>query len=334
MTLNNIEFPRDESTKSLHDYLSNKNYRNLIPLALILMFAIVFHFIYLIVDALIDKDKHNRLAKESYERYEAYKKSKRPVLSKEEEENIELDIEKTKKKNKEFCGHVDFAIWSNRNLQISFLHSFICTVWLIHIIYFSNDMFKDLLSYVSWDVYLFLCFSCGYFLYDFYDIYASGYLRIEWVVCVHHWIVLLSFAYHLMNILNLGYTALALVMEFNSVFLHGRKLLKFYGFKSNSLIVKLNTVLNVVTFTLFRFGVLIFIAYGMLVDYNRVSKTYLAVIIVFTIMMSIINIVLYKRILEKDVLAKFLTNKKNARKCSTEVVSDDHTGNYDLLKTK
>jgi hypothetical protein len=306
-TASNIDF-KDESTASLPDYLNSKSYRNLIPLSLILMFSIVFYFIYLIVDLVVDKHKQYKLASEAYYRYQAYKKAKSNRQHEKEEEIS--DVEEVKRRNLEAQRNIEFGVWSNRNLQISFIHSVICSIWLIRIImYGDQSMYDDLFSYISWDTYVFLTFSCGYFLYDFYDIYANGYFRKEWVVCLHHWIVLLSFAYHLMTLMNLGYTTLSLVMEFNSVFLHGRKLLKFYGYKNDSLIVKLNTVMNVLTFTIFRFGVLIAIYLGCFKDGHRVSFAYLATLVSFTIMMSVINIILYKRILEKDVFSRFKSRK-------------------------
>ena len=158
-----------------------------------------------------------------------------------------------------------FTEWSMRNLQISFIHSVLSSLWLIRIVIVRFEpLFADLIFYVSWDTYLLVAFSAGYFLYDFYDIYANGYVRREWVVCVHHVIVLISFSYHLCALQSIGYTCLALAMEFNSVFLHARKLLSFYMFGKRSLPYLVNCACNVLTFSAFRFGVLGVIYYGTL----------------------------------------------------------------------
>ena len=107
----------------------------------------------------------------------------------------------------------------------------------------------------------------------------------------------------MMNLLSIGYTVVALIMEFNSVFLHARKLLKFYQFDPKSLIVRLNSFLNVFTFVLFRFGVLGIIYYGIIFDGHRVTINYLIMLCSCVFAMTIINIVLFKRILIKDCLS-------------------------------
>lgn len=105
-----------------------------------------------------------------------------------------------------------------------------------------------------------------------------------------------------MNLLNVGYSVMALLMEFNSVFLHSRKLLKFYQFKSDSTIVRLNSVFNFLTFVTFRFGVLIAIIHGMITQGHRVTFNYLILLGSCTFIMIIINLLLFKRLYKKDWL--------------------------------
>ena len=317
MQPSSMALPRDETTKSLHDYFTNNYYKHLITLSLILMFAIVFYLIYLIIDSLIDKSYHQFISVQAYERYEARKLQslKRKSLkddaqSRPEEEPDDGDAEtRAKRKALERSRKIEFTSWSHRNLHVSFIHSVLCSVWLVRIVACrSSDLFGDLLGFVSWDTYLLLAFSCGYFLYDFYDIYANGYLKIEWVVCVHHAIVLLTFGYHMINLVNIGYTVVALFMEFNSVFLHARKLLRFYGFKRESALVRVNNILNLLTFVVFRFGVLGIICAGIYVDGKRVTLRYLIMLSTCSFLMGIINVVLFKRILAKD----WLTSRKKS----------------------
>jgi hypothetical protein len=322
MQNSNLAQPRDEPTKSLHDYLSNNYYKHLLALSLILMFAIVFYLIYLIIDSLIDKSYHYKLSLDAFERYERSRlnkppkkkknkkekpiKNEKPAVETIEESLEDREIRQKKEANDLRNKKIEYTVWTNRNLQISFIHSFLCSVWLIRIVWFRNtEMFNDLLTYVSWDTYFVLAFSCGYFLYDFYDIYANGFFQREWVVCLHHWIVLISFSYHMMNLLNIGYTIVALMMEFNSVFLHSRKLLKFYQFDRRSAIFQINSVLNITTFLLFRFGVLAVIYQGIYVDCHRVTTNYLIMLCSCVFAMTIINIVLFKRILIKGNTNKY-----------------------------
>lgn len=323
----NLEARVDESIAgqkviSLHDYLSNNNYRNLLVFSLIFMFSILFYLIYLIVDSLIDKSKHYKLSIQCYEKYELARQSKlstqksKVPSEQEEDEDAKLKLKETNRK-------IDFTVWSYRNLQISFIHSVLCSLWLIRILVCRNsELFSDLLINITWDTYLLLAFSCGYFLYDFYDIYVNGYFKKEWVVCLHHWIVLVSFTYHMINLISVGYTVIALLMEFNSVFLHARKLLKFYGYKSNSLVCRLNCFFNISTFVVFRFGVLCTIFYSIRIDGHRVTKKYLTMLLTCTILMAIINIVLFKRLVQKDLLSK--KQQQQQQTLTKTLLEDNH----------
>ncbi|RNA35594.1 TLC domain-containing 2-like [Brachionus plicatilis] len=284
-------------SSSVHDYLNQLSYRNLIVICLILMFSIVFYLISLIVDSVVDKQKHYELSVKSFERYE-----QAVLRRRRQEDDAVFKIREESEEMEARNGKLAFTIWTNRNLQVSFVHSVLCSLWLLYILIARHsELFADLLYAVTWDAYLVLAFSCGYFLYDFYDICANGYLKREWVVCVHHWIVLLSFGYHMINLISIGYTVVALLMEFNSVFLHARKLLKFYAFKRNSCIVYANCVANILSFVVFRFGILGLIMYSFKVDGHRVSLQYLCMLIAFVLIMTVINVILFKRIIQKDV---------------------------------
>jgi hypothetical protein len=316
---------RDEPTRSLHEYLNTNLHKNIIALTAVVMFAIVFYLIYLLVEFFSDKEKHYKLALQSFERYEARKRAQlernRQLMIEKKNRNLDeedLQTEKTpsflddqKLRNKK----LNYTIWTNRNLQISFIHSVLCSIWLILILIFrSCDMFADLVQYISWDTYLVVAFSSGYFLYDFYDILANGYLKSEWVVCLHHWIVIVSFSYHMINLFNISYTVVALFMEFNSVFLHARKLLKFYQFTlSHPKLVLVNNILNLVSFVLFRFGILIFIMISMKYDGPRVPGVYLILLMIGTFAMTVINVILFKRILVRDWLS-MCKMKRNQQK--------------------
>lgn len=300
MQSTNMPNLRDETTKTLHDYFNNNYNKNIIALSLILMFTFAFYLIYLLVDSLIDKDYHQFMSRKAYERYETSKKAKiTPTTS------ITTNTSDLTKSNETAIHKIKFISWSHRNLHISLIHSACCSLWLACIFKDGyNHVFNDLLGFISWDTYLLVGFSSGYFLYDFYDVYANGHLKKEWVICVHHVIVLLTFGYHMTNLINIGYNVMALLMEINSVFLHSRKLLRFYDFNDSSLVVRLNSFLNIASFVMFRFGGLATICWGILNDGPRLTMNYYILLVVSTVLMIVINFILFKRILVKDWLVK------------------------------
>ena len=271
MQASNVEAPQLESISTLKDYLNSNNNNGLVAFLLTIMFKLVFHLIYLIIESFSSKQLQISLANKLYDAREAKRTRKVAAL---DTGSGDDDKEKMAKRKNE----IQKIIWTTKNLQISLAHSFLCSVWLVRITLYRSEMFKDLVTYVSWDTYLLITFSCGYFLYDFYDIYANGHLKEQWVVCLHHWIVLISFGYHLIYLVNIGYTVLALYMEFNSVFLHARKLMRFYDFASSSPFVLVDKILNLLTFTVFRFGVLAMIVWGIFKDGHRVTVNYLTML--------------------------------------------------------
>lgn len=100
-------------------------------------------------------------------------------------------------------------------------------------------------------------------------------------------------------------------MEFNSVFLHARKLLSFYMFEKRSATYLFNLVCNILTFLFFRFGVLGVIYYGVCKDGHRVHWTYLVVLVTLVTIMAIINLFLFKRVIERDFIPLICSKKKN-----------------------
>lgn len=329
------EHALNKTTPILHEYFLNPYYKHFIAFSFMFIFAIVFNIIYLIIDALVDKNKHYKLALKMYDSYEAGRRRRmqqnNPTTKEEMQEmkeNCEIDEKKLQEQNRK----IEFSVWSYRNLQISFIHSVLCSIWVIVVVanHF-NEFFSDLLTFTSWDTYLLITFSCGYFLYDFYDIYSNGHFKIEWVVCVHHVIVLVSFSYNLTQMISLGYTTLALFMEFNSVFLHARKLLKFYGYKNNDIITKINKFLNMFTFTIFRILLLVIIYYCLFLDGHRVQIPYFVMLTTCIVLMTIINVVLFKRLLVKDVLTCNKKKKKSQMITEIDSNSEAEAAHFKLL---
>ena len=86
----------------LHEYFRNSYYKNFIALSLILFFSIVFNLIYLIIDSLLDKQKHYNHAVKLAKSYQAAKqrrenqKNQLNQVEKDPEQNYELDKVNTK----------------------------------------------------------------------------------------------------------------------------------------------------------------------------------------------------------------------------------------------
>jgi len=112
------------------------------------------------------------------------------------------------------------------------------------------------------------------------------------------------FIIHLASCRYIAYSAIALFAEINSVFLHLRKLLQMAGVAFTRLLYRANAVANLFTFVGCRFVCLIWIAYGVIFWRSRVSVAYLFAISSATVIMYVINVVLFWRLLCSDVLGR------------------------------
>lgn len=116
---------------------------------------------------------------------------------------------------------------------------------------------------------------------------------------------------------NINFTYFTLL-----VFLHARKLLKFYGYKNEDFITRVNKMLNMLTFVFFRFGVIIFIYVSMFLDRYRVSIPYILFLLVCVFLMNIINVVLFKRLMITDYIRPRM-KRKQPNSVKTEVEQQD-----------
>jgi hypothetical protein len=206
-------------------------------------------------------------------------------------------------------------IWDLKNLQISFIHSTLSSLLLTYTFTKQSQMFDDMLLYVCDESYMTISFSLGYFLYDFLDMYFNKKIVSLWQITLHHIVTLSTIGYNYINLYALGYSLLALSMEYNSVFLHARVILKSYGLNNTGLggAVRL---LNMSTFIVVRFGLLIYGYYCFYYYSYRLSFIYSMMVLGTYVVMTVINIGLFQKLLMSDILGakKDINNNHTSKK--------------------
>jgi len=134
------------------------------------------------------------------------------------------------------------------------------------------------------------------------------------------------FIVHLVICRYISYSAIALLAEVNSIFLHFRKLLQMAGVAFSRLLYRANAAANLVSFASCRFVCLVWIVYGIVVWRSRIGLVYMFAISVATFVMYVINLVLFWRLLCSDVLGRRRTRPKlDARQApvtALRVISD------------
>ncbi len=101
-----------------------------------------------------------------------------------------------------------------------------------------------------------------------------------------------------------GYGMLACLIEMNSVFLHGRMLFLMYGVSKESLIFRINNLLNIVTYLTFRMGCLIILVPFVMDDCTRISVFWCNWFRFTAVILLVINFILFYRLIRSDFLAK------------------------------
>ncbi len=89
--------------------------------------------------------------------------------------------------------------------------------------------------------------------------------------------------------------------------------------------------MNILTFIFFRFGILGLLYWAIYNDGGRVSLAYLILLVTCIGLMTIINVVLFKRLLVKDVLSLCQKRKSQEREVSSPSNEDAQMKLLDTL---
>lgn len=211
--------------------------------------------------------------------------------------------------------------WLQHNTLISFIHSSISSILIITAVLRAPEIHKDPLSHSNFFNYSLLSFSLGYFIWDFYDCMTNSNSSILGIL-FHHFIAISFLLVALVPTRNLGYTIYALSLEINSVFLHGRRLLRWFSLPSSHEFVSLFVDLcNYITFVLFRFGVIVHGLFMLYIQRNRLGP----IVHVFTVLsvaaIGVLNVVLFFRLLNSQT-------KTRKYKVDDEIIS---IHNHDII---
>lgn len=220
--------------------------------------------------------------------------------------------------------------WLRQNTLLSFIHSFLSSIFIFIAVLRAPEMFDDPLSHINFFNYALIAFSIGYFIYDFVDCLQNSNSSI-FAILVHHVVVVTFLSHILYRTRNIGYGLYALSLEINSVFLHARRLLRWYKPFSSSIVHQRQLkffidIGNYVTFILFRFVVVIRGLYRLYLEGYRLDP----IVRIFTTAcvsaIGILNLVLFYRLIINQIRRK--SSKKR------EKFNEDHllmTDNHVLL---
>ena len=161
--------------------------------------------------------------------------------------------------------------------------------------------------------------SLFYFIYDMFDYMYTFGIKESSDITIHHTVILVLFWPSVFAINMVGLAVMGLIIEFNNVFLHSRRLLLWTGYSKDSKIYQINKYCNIVSFFILRVTIL---GYSLCVSIlqakstishsdNSFKKIYPDWFVsVLYLIIQIVNAVLFYRLVTSD----FLANNKNNEK--------------------
>jgi hypothetical protein len=239
---------------------------------------------------------------------------------------IFLMIDRTiKKSRKQSFQHDQGNIWLQHNTLLSFIHSFISSIFIIVAVLRAPEMFHDPMSHTNFFNYALIAFSLGYFIWDFFDCTLNSSSSML-AILFHHIIVISFLLLILIRSRNVGYALQALSLEINSVFLHGRRLLRWYNPISSSvdvqqLLKNIMDIGNYVTFIIFRFVVVIHGLYMSYIERHRLDRLSHVVVVLSVSGIGVLNVVLFYRLVKNQLKRKIKSVNKARR--SHSIIADN-----------
>lgn len=220
-------------------------------------------------------------------------------------------------------AHPNF--WRIKNVFISWIHSIIASTFVVLNIYYTPELFTDMINVSSKLSYISISVSMGYFLYDAVDILASNkkLTTQSHEVLVHHALIIFIFCVPLSINYFVGYTIGALSIEFNTILLHLRFMIAFNPENRSTLLFRIVSVLNLVTFLVFRIVTLCWMTRWIVLNRKLVHVGWFTVGSVGLAIMLVINILLLQRLLQADFANSKKSNTNNNMKTQTSGSSDN-----------
>ncbi|XP_059482320.1 TLC domain-containing protein 2-like [Neocloeon triangulifer] len=191
--------------------------------------------------------------------------------------------------------------WKWRNTFNSLIHSVLTGIGALYCFWESPMLREDLINKYTSSSHLLISVSVGYFIYDFCDLLINHRKRSSYELLLHHTMVLMCFGLAVVTKHYLGYGIVALLVEVNSVFLHTRQLMLIQGISKNQLIYRINSMLNIGTFVVFRIATLGWMTRWLAIHKDELTMTAFTIGSVAMSVVMLMNIVLFLRVLVADL---------------------------------
>ncbi|MBN3292825.1 TLCD2 protein, partial [Polypterus senegalus] len=191
--------------------------------------------------------------------------------------------------------------WKWKNISTSFVHSCITAIWAVSCFYLHPQMAEDLISTHSDFSHALVAVSVGYFLHDIVDMITHQKLQKSWELLFHHIVVMTCFGISVFLGRYVGFAVVALLVEINSIFLHLRQVLLLANLSQTTL-YRLNSMVNLGTYVVFRILTLAWMTRWLVLNRDNVPLLSYTIGSLGMAIITVMNIVLFGRLLRSDFL--------------------------------
>lgn len=222
-------------------------------------------------------------------------------------------------------GETEFsAKWKWRNTLTSFIHSTLTGLWAPAVFAVEPSFGDDMINGFNKSGHMLISISMGYFAYDFFDMSLyTWHKRSTKEMLLHHIVVFVCFGIAAHTKVYVPYAVISLIIEVNSMCLHGRALLLLTGWSKQSPLFRLVAFLNLVTYVFFRICVLGWMTRWLTLHRDDVPLVIFTVASVGLATIVAINILNFYRVLMSDFL-KVVAEGANLDTTRKHTISESH----------
>ncbi|XP_039888595.1 TLC domain-containing protein 2-like [Simochromis diagramma] len=211
--------------------------------------------------------------------------------------------------------------WKWRNVSTSLAHSCLTGAGAVLCFYRHPQMMEDLISFCSMHSHSLVAVSTGYFIHDFLDMALNQPFKQSWDLLLHHSLVISCFGLAVTSRLYLGFAAVSLLVEINSVFLHLRQLLILSGRRNKpgteltapqpSLAYSITSWLNLGTFLVFRACTLGWMSRWLARHSEHIPRYVLMMGAAGLSLISTMNVAIFYKMFKADILKNMRNTTEN-----------------------
>ncbi|XP_064618960.1 TLC domain-containing protein 2-like isoform X1 [Lineus longissimus] len=208
-------------------------------------------------------------------------------------------------------GASSHKTWQFKNILVSLVHSCISSIWAFSSFVESPEMAEDLISVYTQFSHSLVSFSVGYFIHDVVHMLSNNKSRQSFELIGHHIVVCICFGVAIVFQKYVGYAVVALTVEWNSIFLHIRQIMHILAVPRSGTVYRINSLITLVTFVAFRITTLSWMTRWIVINRDLLPFVMYTIGSAGLAIITVMNIVLFYRLLNTDFLSRRKEIKKN-----------------------